>query len=119
MQRPPEGESITILVQPLSIEDVPPEVGETAAAVRKLWSERTGGPSGINVEHLKAWLWEATREKYQYTETWDKEVSVIQVAFWEGYILEALTWTTMVLAPKGSGEHRGIGLVETIWKVCK
>ena len=27
-------------------------------------------------------------------------------------------WTTMVLIPKGSKEYRGIGLVETIWKVC-
>ena len=24
---------------------------------------------------------------------------------------------TMVLIPKGKGEYRGIGLVETIWKV--
>ena len=26
--------------------------------------------------------------------------------------------TTMVLILKGDGEYRGIGLVETIWKVC-
>ena len=45
-------------------------------------------------------------------------VSVIKVAFREGYIPEALMWKTMVLIPKGGGEYRGIGLVETIWKVC-
>ena len=45
-------------------------------------------------------------------------VSVIQVEFWEGYIPEALMWTTMVLIPKGGGEYIGIGLVDTIWKVC-
>ena len=45
-------------------------------------------------------------------------VSVIQVAFREGYIPDALMWKTMVLIPKGKGEYIGIGLVETIWKVC-
>ena len=35
-----------------------------------------------------------------------------------GYITEALMWTTMVLIPKGKGAYTGIGLVETIWKVC-
>ena len=27
-------------------------------------------------------------------------------------------WTKMVLIPKGGGDYRGIGLVETIWKFC-
>ena len=27
-------------------------------------------------------------------------------------------WKTIVLIPKGQGEYRGIGLVDTIWKVC-
>ena len=27
-------------------------------------------------------------------------------------------WKTMVLIPKRKGGYRGIGLVETIWKVC-
>ena len=49
---------------------------------------------------------------------WDKVVSFTQVAFLEGYILEAFMWKKMVLISKGSGEYRCIGLVETIWKVC-
>ena len=49
---------------------------------------------------------------------WDKVVSVIQVAFWEGYILGVLVCTTMFLIPNGSREYRGIGLVENISKVC-
>ena len=72
----------------------------------------------MKAEHLKAWLRAVTREKYPDTEMWDKVVSVIPVAFREGYISEALMWTTMVLIPKGKGEYRGIGLVDTIWKVC-
>ena len=40
------------------------------------------------------------------------------ISFREGYILEALMWTTMVLIPKVKGEYRGIVLVDTIWKFC-
>ena len=72
----------------------------------------------MEAEHLKAWLRAANRGKWPDTETWDKVVSVIHVAIWEGNIPEALVWKTMVLVPKGSGEYRVIGLVETIWKVC-
>ena len=45
-------------------------------------------------------------------------VSVIQVEFGKGYIPETLMCTTMVMIQKGKGEYKGIGLVETIWKVC-
>ena len=34
---------------------------------------------------------------------WEKVVIITQVVSWEGYIPEALIWTTMVLIPKGSG----------------
>ena len=102
-QRPTEGESIPILVQPVSIADGPPGVREIAAAVRKIRSDRARGPSGMKAEHLKAWLHAANREKEPDIETWDKVVSIIQVAFWEGYIPEALIWTTMVLITMRSG----------------
>ena len=81
-KRPPEGESITILLQQVSIEDGPPEVEEIVEAVRKLQSGRVKGPSGMKAEHLTSWLWAVTTEKEPDTETWDKVVSVIQVAFW-------------------------------------
>ena len=45
-------------------------------------------------------------------------VSITKVAFRNGYIPEALTWTTMVLMPKCGGDYIGIGLVAFIWKVC-
>ena len=115
---PPEDEIIPILVQPVSIKEATPEVGEISAEVRKFRPGRAGGPLGMKAEHLKVWLRAATREKEPDTKTWDKVVSVIHAEFWEGYIPEALMWTTMVLIPNGKGEYRGIGLVETIWKVC-
>ena len=69
-------------------------------------------------EYLKAWLRVVTREKDPDTKTWDKVVSVIHVAFREGYILEALMWKTMALITKGKEDYICIGLVDTIWKVC-
>ena len=59
----------------------------------------------MKVEHLQAWLQAATRDKDTDTETWDKVVSVIHIAFWEGYIPDALMWTTMVMIPKCGGEY--------------
>ena len=72
---------------------------------------RTIGDGGGN---LKAWLRAATREKYPDTKTWDKVVSVVQESFREGNIPEVLMWTTMVLIPKGKGDYRGIGLLQTM-----
>ena len=72
----------------------------------------------MKAKHLNAWLRAATREKDPDIETWDKVVSVIQVAFREGFIPKPLMWTTMILITKGKFECRCIGLVETIWRVC-
>ena len=87
----------------MSIAEGTPEVGEILSAVSKLRSGRVGGSSGMKAEHLKAWLRAETREKEPDTETWDKVVSVIQETFQEGYIMEALMWTTMLLIPKVGG----------------
>ena len=102
----------------MSIKDGTPEVGEISAAVTKIRSVRAVRLSDMKAGYLREWLRSATREKYPDTKTWDKVVSVIHIAFWEGYIPEALMWKTMVLIPKGKWGYIGIGLVETIWKVC-
>ena len=73
---PPEGGALPILVQPVRIADNPSEGEEIAAAVRKLQTERAGGPSVMKAEYLNAWLQEATREKYPDTKKWDKLVSI-------------------------------------------
>ena len=57
----------------------------------------------MKAEHLKAWLQAATREKEPDTDTWENVVSVIQETFQEGYIMEALMWTTIVLILKVGG----------------
>ena len=91
MQRHPKGETIPILVQPVIIVEGLPEVWKIYAAIRKLWLGREGGPLSMKAEQFKEWLRAATREKDPDTETWERVVSVIHIAFREGYILEALT----------------------------
>ena len=72
----------------------------------------------MKAEDLKSWLCEATREKDPDTEAWDKVVSVMQLAFWDGYILEAMMWKTLVIIAKVDGGYKCMGLVEAIWKFC-
>ena len=44
-------------------------------------------------------------------------VRLLQVMFRDGTVLEEIAWAKMVLIPKGKGDHRGIGIVEVLWKV--
>ena len=51
------------------------------------------------------------------TYQWKMLVLLIQTTFKGGEVLEEVAWSTMVLLPKGRGEHRGIDLVKVVWKV--
>ena len=44
-------------------------------------------------------------------------MDLIQEAFWEGKLVEEVTWQAVVLIPEGKKEYWGIGLVEVMWKV--
>ena len=94
-------------------------------AVKKLRRNRSGGQSGICVEHLKGWLAaakrgnmaeekgeEKTEAEEEVRDLWGKVVEITQTAFQEGKLSEEATWQTVVLIPKGKKEYSGIGLVE-------
>jgi hypothetical protein len=50
---------------------------------------------------------------------WNQICNTIrQLLFETGYIPQEMTWSILVLIPTTSGGTRGIGLLETIWKVC-
>ena len=117
-RRPLEGDPLPIVAQPVSIADRLPEGEEIAAVLRKIRTAQAGVPSGMKAEHLKTWRREATIEKYMDTEKWYNLVNIMQVAFWDGCILEAITRMTIVLIPKVGGGYIGIGMVEVVWKVC-
>jgi hypothetical protein len=48
---------------------------------------------------------------------WTKLVKIIQHMWYTGEIPTKLTWTILVLIPKGDGNSRGIGLMETLQKL--
>ena len=88
-------------------------------AARGIKGGRAGEPSGIRSEDLKGWWKEAVQEKNPVRIWWQLLVSPIQRMFEYGVVPEEVTWVTMILIPKWRGDHRGIGLVELVWKVCR
>ena len=51
-RRQPEGETIPIMLQPVSIADGLPKEDKIVVDVRIIRTGRAGGPSGIKAEHL-------------------------------------------------------------------
>ena len=101
-------------VEPAKIDDSVPKEDEIAAAVQKLWRNRSGGASRIHAEHLKGWLAEANRggvaeekgknkteAEEEGEEMWGKVVEMTQTAFRDGKLAEEAAWQTVVLSPKG------------------
>jgi len=110
---------IPILVAPFDIDDVVPEPDEIADAIRGLRNGKAPGPSQVRAEHLKEWVEEAERKVDPYQGNWDRVVDLIQTCFRERQVPTQMSWSTVVLLPKGNGDYRGIGLLEISWKVIK
>jgi hypothetical protein len=49
---------------------------------------------------------------------WNQICNTIRQLFETGDIPQEMMWAILVLIPKTSGGTRGIGLLETMWKVC-
>ena len=103
---------IPILVAPFDIDDVVPEPDEIADAIRGLRNGKSPGPSKVRAEHLKEWVKEAYRDVDPYQGNWDRVVDLIQTCFRERQVPTQMSWSTVVLLPKGNGDYRGIGLLE-------
>ena len=52
-------------------------------------------------------------------ERWLCLVDIVQHIWRMGEIPQDLGWTVLVLIPKGTTKTRGIGLLETLWKVVE
>jgi hypothetical protein len=115
--RTPPGGPIPVHVGPFSVDDSCPSEEEIAKVVGCLRPGRASGASGMRLEHLKGWLEAATRKERPDRSAWEQLVTLVQHAYETGEIPSQVGWTTMVLLPKGSGEYRGIGLLETVWKL--
>ena len=87
----------------------------------------------MRAEELKGWLAAAQRgekkeeiaekegggreDTQEGAENWERVVELVQTAFRDGVLAKEATWQAVVLFPKGKKDHRGIGLVEVVWKV--
>ena len=60
---PSPGENIPVTVNLVKVDDLVSMEDEIEEAVKKLRRNRSGGPSGIQAEHLKGWLAVPKREK--------------------------------------------------------
>ena len=137
----PPGTNIFISVEPFSVDDSVPTEDEIEWAVKNLCDHRSGGPSGMQTEHLKKWL-EAARKAEKDATTagvettedkeimafktsmepteaanWEMVVELIQTEFQEVKLVEESTRKAVVLITKGKKDYRGIGLVEVMCKV--
>ena len=79
----------------------------------------------MRAEDLKDWLRMAEVEETESGfagrgDTWRMLVKLVQNIWETGEIPRQMLWTIMVLIPKGnSGDFRGIGLLEVLWKVLE
>ena len=89
------------------------------AAVCRLKNGKAPGPFKVRAERFKEWVEEATREENPYQGNWDRVVELVQSCFQERKVPTQMSWSTVVLLPKGNGDYRGIGLLEIGWKVIE
>ena len=83
--------------------------------MRRLFLNRSRGPSVIRAEHLRQWLIAATRDNTPDATNWQKIVTIVQAEFSDGTLDKECMWQTVVLIPKGKrGDSRNIGLVEVL-----
>ena len=119
----PPGPPIPTHVAPFPILDGPPTEDEIAEAVRRLHNNRSPGASKIRAEHFKEWHAQAfpsSEEIEPDRSNWDLLLHLVTHMWNTGEIPTELTWTILVLIPKGDGtQTRGIGLNETLWKILE
>ena len=112
------------MVAPFDIDDSIPVDYEIRQVVTHLRLHKSPGPSGLTADNLREWLDAATRPQQPNSTPWDCLVSLIQHMFTTAQSLatcdipDQMAWSFLTLLPKSDGGVRGIGLLETTWKVC-
>ncbi len=126
-QRNSPGDLLPINLQGPAIPNNVPSDHEIRDAARNLPSGRAGGGWKMHVEDIKQWLHGITLEEDPKKgpnnvgegDNWRLLVGLIQAIWTQGKIPQQFTWVIVVLLPKGSGDYRGIGLLEPLWKVVE
>jgi exonuclease III len=109
----PPGDPIPVHYRGDALDDSTPEDEEIQRAVRRLKSRKAPGPSGLKVDEIKQWLTEKTTNP----EPWNKFCRLVTHCFETGELPQSACFSTLVLIPKSDGGVRGIGLLESVWKV--
>lgn len=107
----PPGDPLPVHYFPVPIPDHIPEEEEIVAAVQRLRRGKAPGPSGLTVDHVKVWATERN------STAWLEFLQLVQHCFTTGTLPQRVCFSTLVLIPKSDGGVRGIGLLETVWKV--
>ena len=110
---------ISVLVAPFDIDDGIPEPSKIMEAVCRSMNGKAPGPSKVRVEHFKEWVEEVTRDENPYQGNWDRVVELVHSCFQERQVPTQMSWSTVVLLPKGNGDYWGIGLLEIGWKIIE
>ena len=75
---------------------------------------KSPGASGIRAEDIKQWCKNRDKEPTP----WEIVMNIVQESFKSGEMPKRLSQAIVVLIPKNeSGGYRGIGLLETLWKL--
>ena len=122
----PPGDPIPVHVQPQPIPDTVPTEDEILDAVKRLHNGKTPGPSRLQGEQIKKWVRLAYPEATETdpspvpdTRRWQAVVRLIQHQFATGDVATEVAWSFLALLPKPDGGKRGVGLIETIWKLTE
>ena len=117
-RRQSPGDPLPILVDPVEIDNNPPEDGKIRSAVIRLSNGRAAGASGMRAEDVRGWLSGIQDEENPNTpenpsggDNWQLFVQLVQAVWTHGIIPRQLLWSIVVLIPKGGGDFRGIGLL--------
>ena len=113
---PPPGDPIPLPPEPSStVRDEAPSEKEILSSIARLKNGKAPGASGLRTEDLKRWA-----EEHKIADSTPLRIvfDIVQTAFSTGHIPQALNVAILVLLKKPCGnEYRGIGLLETIWKL--
>lgn len=126
----PPGDRMLLNVDRPLRQDHPPTDGELRQAAKKSSNGWTGGASKMQAEDLNKWRWGAENEerarrkgKTDYEgvgDRWHLLAKLCQHIWRMREIPTRMLLAIAVLIPKGtSGNFRGIGLLEVIWKLLE
>jgi hypothetical protein len=109
---------------PIPVPDGTPTNHEIREVVGKLQNGCAAGATGMQADHLKEWLRGIQREEAadgveEAGDRWRLFVALMQATWESGTVPTQMSWMVIVLLPKGGGDYRGIGLLDTIWKVVE